>query len=287
MSIFSFLFKTTPTIEKTGITYPERVILANLSHGSIIVDKRGNPKTFVMPQEISMKRGFASVPGICNFISSSNNTRLVAEINRNKRDLERIPFESVDEIIRPLLNKFKQNDKEELLVSVTSDVNNMRKGKEEFDKDYERYHHGYDKFWNLSTYKPGDTVINKKFQRTNSETTRREWRCLFLNSGGAEIDLLTIMRQQLRGEADTIVYLQDIVEYLKQNGVKEIIMFDLSCSPFLDENNADFTDDERIVRLMRNNIMNSSKPGKFGGKKRKSYKKYKYNKHKKTRRTYN
>ena len=275
------IFQPTTAIESRGLVYPKRVILANLSHGSIIVDKGGNPKTFVMPDGISMKRGYASVPGICNFISSSNNVTLVAEINRNKRDLERIPFERVDEIIKPLIDQFKENDKESIAASVTSDVINMRKGKEEFDKDYERYHHGYNKFYSLSTYLPGDIVINKKFERTNSEAERREWRCLILNSG-PEIDLLTLMRPQLRGKASTVVYLKDIIDYFKQYDVEEIIMFDFSCSPFLDENNSDFTNEERTIRVLRNNIMNHNLPGKFGGRKRKT--KRRRNKNKKTKR---
>jgi hypothetical protein len=278
------IYKPTATIERQGIVYPERVILANLSHGAIIVDKTENPKTFVMPEGISMKRGYASVPGICNFISSSNNVTLVAEINKKRRDLERTAFSSLDLIIKPLLDEFKKNDQVAIAKSVTSDVINMRKGREDFDKDYERYHYGYNKFWNLSTYMPGDTVINKKFERTNSETTRREWRCLFLNSGGAEIDILTLMRPQLRGDANTFVYLSDIVNYLKSNGVKEIIMFDFSCSPFLNENNEDFTEEERKIRFMRNNIMISNLPGKYGGKKQKSLRKRKQNKRKKTKR---
>jgi hypothetical protein len=67
---------------------------------------------------------------------------------------------------------------------------------------------------------PGDTVINKKYERTNSEATRREWKCLFLNAPGiSEQDLLTLMRPQLRGEANTFVYLSDIVNYLQSNGI--------------------------------------------------------------------
>jgi hypothetical protein len=80
------IYKPTAAIERHGIVYPEKVILANLSHGSIIVDKRENPKTFVMPEGISIKRAWASAPGICNFISSSNNLHLVARINENKRN---------------------------------------------------------------------------------------------------------------------------------------------------------------------------------------------------------
>ena len=62
-------------------------------------------------------------------------------------------------------------------------------------------------------------------------------------------------------------------------------MFDFSCSPFLDENNSDFTNEERTIRVLRNNIMNHNLPGKFGGKKRKNnFTKNRRNKNKKTRR---
>jgi hypothetical protein len=280
------IFKTTSAIESKGIQYPKRTLLANLSHGSITIDKRKNPKTFVVPEGISIKRAWASAPGICNFISSSNNLHLVARINENKRDLERTPFSSVDGLINNLLEYFKENDSKEIAKPILSEINAMKRGPPEaFDPDFERYHHGFDKFWNLSTYMPGDTVINKKYERTNSEATRREWKCLFLNAPGiSEQDLLTLMRPQLRGDANTFVYLSDIVNYLQSNGVKEIILFDFSCSPFLDENNVEFTDEEREIRYMRNNIMISNSPGKFGGKKRQSRRKRKQNKRKKTKR---
>ena len=67
------LFKQTAVTERQGIVYPERVILANFSHGSITVKKDGNEKTFVMPEGISVKRAWASVPGVCNFVDPETN----------------------------------------------------------------------------------------------------------------------------------------------------------------------------------------------------------------------
>jgi len=285
------LYKQKSFNEREGLVYPKRVILANLSHGAIIIDKKGIEKTFIMPEGISLKRAYASTPGVCNFISPESNDYFVRSIRSFKGKLLKPEFNGdLDDKIKILLDTFKKSDKEDTVVGFTNWLKERKTmTEEEFEEEDDetkdtamesrRYVHTFDQFYKLSTYVPGDTVIDKKFLRTNSEATRSEWVSILINVEPGTHDLLTIMRPQTRA-GDTFLYLSDIVNYLKDNGVEEIIIFDFSCSSFFDEEDNEIED--REIRARRRAIKNSS--AKFGGKKQKSRRKRKQNKHKKTKR---
>ena len=280
------LFKETAAIAREGIVYPKRVILANLSHGSITVQKNGTEKTFVMPTGISVKRAWASVPGVCNFISADTNAYFVRTINSYKNKLETMPFANVDKEFQVLLDVFKKYDREDtvegfkpmLQKRATITAEEIGVETEEEKKDYleeaKKYFDTYDSFFKVSTYLPGERVIDKLFTRTNTEASNtpsgRQWVCLLLNVINTDPrspppDLLTLMTPQTRGGTINI-YLSQIVQFLKEQGVEEIIIFDNSCSVFLDEDGTEYLD--RSIRVRRQNVLKGS-PGKFGGKTKK------------------
>ena len=276
------LFKQTAVTQRQGFVYPERVILANLSHGSITVKKDGNEKTFVMPEGISVKRAWASVPGVCNFVDPETNAYFVRTIQSSKGRLETIPFENVDNEFKVLLNTFKKYDREDTLEPLKSVVKNkdiilakeIGVETEEEKNDYVdqagKYINTYDSFFKLSTYLPGERVIDKLYTRTNTEAantpSERSWVTLLVNVEPGSLDLLTLMRPQTRG-GTLDIYLSEIINFLKDKGVKEVILFDNSCSVFLDEDGTEYLD--RSIRVRRNNIVNRASPGKFGGKTKK------------------
>ncbi len=292
------LFKQTAATERHGIIYPERVILANFSHGSITVKKDGNEKTFVMPEGISVKRAWASVPGVCNFVDPQTNAYFVRTIKSSKRRLETIPFENVDNEFKVLLNTFKKYDKEDTVEPLKSIVKNKdnilaeeigvetEEEKNDYIEQVGKYINTYDSFFKLSTYLPGERVIDKLYTRTNTEAANtpsgRKWVTLLVNVDPGSLDLLTLMRPQTRG-GTLDIYLSQIIDFLKDKGVKEVILFDNSCSVFLDEDGTEYLD--RSIRVRRQNLLKGS-PGKFGGKtkKRRIQKKSKKKKRKTSKR---
>jgi hypothetical protein len=276
------LFKQTAVTQRQGIVYPERVILTNLSHGSITVKKDENEKTFVMPEGISVKRAWASVPGVCNFIDAETNAYFVRTIQSTKGRLETIPFENVDNEFKVLLNIFKKYDKEDTVEGLKSMLKNREtltaealgfeteEEKTSYLKEAKKYSDTYDNFFQISTYLPGERVIDKLYTRTNTEAANtpsgRKWVTLLVNVEPGSLDLLTLMRPQTRG-GTLDIYLSEIINFLKDKGVKEVILFDNSCSVFLDEDGTEYLD--RSIRVRRNNILNRASPGKFGGKTKK------------------
>jgi hypothetical protein len=290
------LFKETAAIKKKGIVYPKRVILANFSHGSISLED-GIEKTFIMPTGISVKRGKVSVPGVCNFVSGDVNAYFVQTINSYKRKLETMPFANVDREFKVILDIFKKYDREDTVEELKSLIKNkdtiIAQGDEE-ETDYineaQKYVDTYPSFFRMSTYLPGDRVIDKLFTRTNTEVINKpssiKWACVIINltnTGPPYQDLFTIMNTQTRGGTLNIS-LSEIITFLQNQGVEEIIMFDNSCSVFLDEDDEQPSD--RDIRQRRRTIgyVPASSTGKFGGKtkKRRRQKRIK-NKKRKTR----
>jgi hypothetical protein len=279
--------------EREGIHFPKRLIIANFTHGSITIQEDGTEKTFVVPPNMKIKRAWASVPGVCNFITSETNALFTNYIENSKKRLETIPFESVDAEFNVFLSKFKEADKKDTLKELTDMVKSKKdilKSGDESQIDTlmeaERYINNFDKFFQLTTYLPGDVVVDKLFSRTNAEainkTKGREWVMLMINMSGIGNDLLTLMIKQTRFGRNKI-YLSQIIEYLQSEGVEEIIFFDNSCSTFMDEEENEFGD--REIRARRRSILNKSSSTKFGGKKgKKSYKKRKINKKNKSKR---
>ena len=293
------IYKETAAIKRQGIVYPKRVILANLSHGSITLKKDGTEKTFVMPDEITVKRPRASVPGVCNFISAETNAYFVRTINSYKHKLETIPFANVDREFKVFLDVFKKYDREHTVVgeikpmlqkSATITAEEIGLETDEDKKDYlteaKKYVDTYDSFFKTSTYTPGDIVVDKLFTRTNTEVVNtpsaREWVCILVNLPGSP-DLFTLMVPQTRSGTINI-YLSEVINFLKDKGVEEIIIFDNSCSVFMDKDDEQPLD--RDIRHRRRTIeyVPAISTGKFGGKtkKRRRQKRTK-NKKRKTR----
>jgi hypothetical protein len=278
------LFKETASIKREGIVYPKRVILANFSHGSISI-KDGIEETFIMPEGMSVKRGNASVPGVCNFISGDANAYFAKTINSYKRKLETIPFANIDREFKVILDIFEKYDRKDTydglkpMVQKRATITAEEIGVEtdEDKKDYlteaKKYIDTYDSFFRMATYLPGERVIDKLFTRTNAEAVNTplsvEWVCLIINleniTGPPYQDLFTLMNAQTRGGTINIS-LSKIVKFLQDKGVEEIIIFDNSCSVFFDEDNEQPSD--RDIRARRQSLLKGS-PGKFGGKTKK------------------
>lgn len=281
------LFKQTAAIKRQGIVYPKRVILANFSHGSISLKKDGTEEIFIMPEGMSVKRGNASVPGVCNFVSGDANAYFTRTINSYKHKLETMPFANIDQEFKVILNIFKKYDRENTIVDfrpmlqkrATITAEEIGVETDEDKKDYlteaKKYVDTYDSFFRIATYLPGERVINKLFTRTNAEAVNTpssvEWVCLIINltnTGPPYQDLFTLMNAQTRGGTINIS-LSQIIAFLQDNGVEEIIIFDNSCSVFMDKDGEQPYD--RDIRHRRRTIgyVPDSSTGKFGGKTKK------------------
>jgi hypothetical protein len=148
-------------------------------------------------------------------------------------------------------------------------------------------YHAYRTRYQISVYNPGDEFTEKRFVYSPG---------MFANAGKIN-DLTTSSNEDLLPRIDTDynpttrseVTLSEILNFLAQNGAKNVTIFDFSCSVFdFDVFGRGVGSIEREVRALRRG---TTKTGKWGGKRkktkkhkkpRKSRKHKKYRKSKKT-----
>ena len=126
----------------------------------------------------------------------------------------------------------------------------------------------------VQTFREGDLILNKKYERDNNTTTKTDWVINVMNIRGHP-DLFSFLHRQTRS-GTVYITLEEMVNFLKSKGVKEIILFDFSCSNMVLPDKTDI--DLHTVRRERLHI----KESKLGGKKTRKSKNPKKQKRAKT-----
>lgn len=264
--------------------FSDKILLAITSHGWINCGD-GDVDTFVIPNGITVNKVTISSPGNVNFVNETQLNKSMRGIKRQKkRILQSKKASTVLTAIKDVIQDIKDVDYQEkeflederLLKTIPEDDS-----EEERINDINQYLHGLDKAHKSYILKPGDIVINKKYMRENCQATKYDWGMPILNLPD-EPDLLHLLRTQTRkGSCGTS--LSEIVNYFKNNGVKELIIFDFSCSVFSSNDN-EFIIPSREGRSIRREIFKKGLPS--GGKRiktRKNQKKKRKNTYRRTK----
>jgi hypothetical protein len=267
--------------------FPKKLVLAITSHGGIICDINEEDKmsfnskieTFRIPEGITIRKVSMSVPGNVNFLDPKQVFESIRMIKREKKNIltSKKPstvLTAVSNVTRGI-QKFDANEISILKTEIHNRLNtkNRQYDDENQDESYERlqmlrnYIHSFEKGHQIYILKPGDEIINKKYERKNKESTQYDWAMPILNLPDGEPDLLKIMKVQTR-YGTTMTTTEDIFNYLKDNGVEELTIFDFSCSIF-------YTSEDLTERNIRSVRRGNTLP--YGGKQRK----YKTKKNKK------
>ena len=249
--------------------FSDKILLAITSHGWINCDD-GDIDTFVIPDGITVNKVTMSSPGNVNFVNETQLNKSMRDVKRRKKRIlqskkSSTVIKAINEAIQDIKDVDYQEKKfledERLLPVIPEDDS------EERMNDISQYLHGLNKAHKNYILKPGDVVINKKYMRENCQATKYDWGMPILNLPG-EPDLLQLLRIQTR-KGTCGITLSEIVDYFKNNGVKELIIFDFSCSVFANDDN-DFSLPKRKVRSIRREIIKKGLPS--GGKRIKTRK---------------
>jgi hypothetical protein len=271
--------------------YPETVVVLVTSHGKIKVKSTTfEDYSFHIPDNISMTILNAVAPGICNFIEPEDSDdfakKLIQKIKEDETGshvLETNP----PAFVKSLINLLKEYDK---TVKKETIYHNLSIKDEERDIDEEEYIHHDDKSYNIYSFNSGDEVTNKEYSRNNlTEKNKGDWdfKINVMNVTGFP-ELIEIIKGRSNQDIDSKVYLEEIVNFLQQQGVKNIVLFDLTCSPFVsvpqskqeglmdidDDNESDHEEsdheenieDQRFVRRLRRDRISKNVIKKVGGK---------------------
>ena len=224
------------------MVFPETVIVSVTLHGSIHPEEDGEPvSTFKVPEGMRIKKISAVAPGVCNVTSETQ----IAKINRSITSAFKNPvqYEDVDSKLPPLIESFKQLEKSEV-VPILKDAKSTISEKE---KDFIRH---TDKGYTVAEYLAGQQILQKRYSRSVGEgiDDANDFKINVLNVEG-QPDLHSLLLTGRSGATTTraseieegqyMVRLSSFVNLLQEKGVKNIVLFDFSCSDFYQANPRD------------------------------------------------
>jgi hypothetical protein len=243
----------------------ERVTLGiMMSHGSIPVTRQYGLETFKIPKKIEIKYVPFSNPGASCFVSGIRKDNYVGHINnftKSSYGVTEVDLNEMLTITRDLIT-------ETYCEGFDEDFDSM--------KDCKLFHeYGKSKGYSrITTVNPGESMVDYIYQ---NDTGRDDKIVLFLPNKTEPIDISMLLYNLylLEYETEKLEYqditLNRIVHFFQEFKVKQLVIFDFSCSNFLDINSGqevDITDPEyqRLLKFMEEN----AELIKYGGKTRKT-----------------
>jgi hypothetical protein len=241
------------------MVFPETVVLSITLHGRMSVEN-GAVTTFTVPDGMRIIKVSAVAPGVCNVTTEKEIETANASI-RNVFDSPELSYEEKESKLASLVQSLKTLESD-----TTATIRSQLKKEEDLDmRNMLRY---MDKGFSIVQYESGKTMINKEFGRSDGEGVKSvdDYKITVLNAEG-QPDLhsiivsgrsgATMTRGSTKSEGEFLLRLSTIVTFLQKEGVKNILLFDFSCSEMTEGS-------ERDKRLLRLNLM---KEGFNGGKK--------------------
>jgi hypothetical protein len=269
------------------MNYPETALIVITSHGEIPITKdpittENIPYIFIIPNEISTITKLSVVaPGVCNITNTEDVDDFVKTLMEKIKD----PNEYNALLTDPInyLNLLVQINKEIEKEVVTQTINVKNTKEDDYDPTvHDEYVYHLNQRYNITQYKSDDEMLNKVYTRNNkTELNRSAWdhQMILVNAEGKP-DLFTEINGKSFQDKNSELVFSNVVEFLKNKGVKNIILVDLSCSTFESE----IAISKRDERSIRRGIFGKKL---FGGKYRikthKNKSKRKYKTHSKTR----
>jgi hypothetical protein len=272
------------------MSYPETVILAVTTHGEIptfiTADRMHAPVTFELPEGMTLKKVSAVAPGVCNIMHTMDADEYIQDIINWVKTLK--PKELLTEDIgSEVASYLREEDYENEYIPISRQIQRFKRKQnrkisladDDDDvpgKEYIQYLDNWNKGYKKGDYSnpakrlrsstinpPKTRVLNKIYARRNdSEQFEGVWdfQIIALNVVGYPDIMREIEGRSHKGSSS--VFLDEIVKFLHNKGVKNIILIDLSCSSFDDE----YDDmDDRTVRLLQRELLSK---GLHGGKKK-------------------
>jgi hypothetical protein len=241
------------------MVFPETVVLSITVHGLMSVENE-TVSTFIVPDGMRIIKISAVAPGVCNVTTESEIEKANASI-RKVFGSPQLRYEEIEPNLASLVQSLKTLESD-----TTPTIRSQLKG--EKDTDMSNFLRHTDKGFSIVNYESKKTMINKEFGRSDGEELESvdDYKITALNVVGqpdlhsiivSERPGATMTRGSTKSEEQYLLRLSTIVTFLKEKGVKNIVLFDFSCSEMTEGT-------ERDIRNERRNLV---KQGLKGGKK--------------------
>jgi len=237
------------------MNYPETALIVITSHGEIPITKdpitkENIPYTFIIPNEISSITKLSVIaPGVCNITNTEDVDDFVKRLMEKIKD----PNEYNGLLTDPInyLNFLAQFNKEIENQVVMETIKEKHAKTENYDPTvHDDYVYHINKRYNVTQYKSDDEMLNKVYTRNNrTDLNISAWdhQMILVNALGKPDLFIEINGKSFQDKNSELVF-SNVVEFLKNKGVKNIILIDLSCSVFESEATISKRDERGIRR---------------------------------------
>jgi hypothetical protein len=256
------------------------------THGMIPLSEKGEPKLFELPEGMTLIKMSAVVPGVCNFMDPINahysanfilEKEIMTELNTHLTAIgtSGVMSKSSQEFFYGTLARIFRKLDTRIVKGIESQSKKRTKLSQDVDQRAADYVHKLDKNYVVTLFKNKQLVVDKVYQRSNKESfgiqtlaldARTHTYDFKLNrldqQGRPDLMITPSNKRPLRPKEGeeyeyAAVSLDELLNDLNIKGVKNVVIFDFSCSAF------DGTLDDRTVRTLRASILDN---GLYGGK---------------------
>jgi hypothetical protein len=211
----------------------------------------GTVSTFIVPDGMRIIKISAVAPGVCNVTTESEIEKANASIRKvfGSSDLK---YEEIGPKLASLVQSLKTLESD-----TTPTIRSQLKG--EKDTDMSNFLRHTDKGFSIVNYESGKTMINKEFGRSDGEGVESvdDYKITALNAVGqpdmhsiivSERPGATMTRGSTKSEGQYLLRLSTIVTFLQEKGVKNIVLFDFSCSEMTEGTERDIRNARRDLK---------------------------------------
>lgn len=206
--------------------YPETLIIVITSHGRIAIDTtvdgRKEPDIFGIPYGMTLTRINAVAPGLCNYLS----VNIANKIVKRTKEMAAMYDLSNKSSISPVLVKYLSNEFKRL-TNIDRNTLNVDDNDDEETAYINSFNTHYNKAYTSATHNPYTFALNKIYSVEQLSPNYYD-KILLLNTPQGEVDYFSTLRPPY--ETD----LKSLVLNVAEQGVKHILLIDLSCANFDD-----------------------------------------------------
>ena len=255
--------------------FPETLVLSITLHGLMSVEN-GDVPTFIVPEGMRIIKVSAVTPGVCN-VTTGEEMKIANDSIHEVFGSPELTYEEIGPKLTSLVQSLKKIESD----TIPTIRSQLKKEEDPNMRNMLRY---TDKGFRVVHYESGKPIINKEFGRSDGEGMQsvEDYKIIAINAVGqpdlhsiivSERSGATMTRGSTKSEGEFLLRLSTIVTFLRGKGVKNILLFDFSCSEMSESS-------ERDVRNIRRNLkglnggLKLRRRTKRGGKKRRTTRKH-------------
>ena len=237
-------------------------IITVTTHGEFILDDNtGQTSTFQVPNEMNIIYMNSVAPGVCNYVDSNTmkiyNDVITSILENINNALNLLTPNVTEDTLQLVKKEFFDLNKNLSIVDKKFRFDKYSRDKNITDPDITEYVNAFDRSHSVQFYKSGERINNKTFIRKDYElltsTDMIDFRINMLSKYGND-DLMTEINQynpsiMNQPQHESRITLEELLTYLSQLNIKNVLIFDFTCSSFVSNNS--FINNPRNVRKLR------------------------------------